>query len=137
MLGGEVAGEVLHHVVAFVELEVLTAMADSAEAVAELLVLGIGKGGTDFVGLPPCVGLERAAGIEAEHMEQVVQKLEQHAAVPLAVEAVGTADIAHTVDTAGCRGCSQGNAAGNTVGTGAAAGTARLFEFGEQLLDLD
>jgi len=122
---------------ASVDFEVLNAIADSAEAVAEL-VPGVEDGGTDSgAGLAPCVGAVRAAGTGAEHMKPVVQALEQHFVLPLAFEVVCTAGIGHTVDTAECRGCSQGNAAGNTVGTGAAAGTAQLFEFGEQLLDLD
>lgn len=117
-----------------VDFEVLNSMVDAAEAVAEQLVLGLEDDGT---GLAPCVGAVRAAGIGAEHTEQVAQELEQHFALPLAFEVVCTAGTGHTVDTAECRGCSQGNAAGNTVRTGAAAGTAQLFEFGEQLLDLD
>lgn len=120
--------------VASVEFEALNAMVDSAEAVAEQLVLGVEDSGT---GLAPCVGAVTAAGIEAEHMEQVVQALEQHSVVPLAFEVVCTVGIGHTVDTAGCRDCSQGNAAGSTGGTGAAAGTAQLFEFVVQLLDLE
>lgn len=129
----------MHQLVgASVDFEVLDSMVDSAEAAAEQLVLGLEDDGTDSgTGLAPCVGAVRAAGIGAECMEQVVQELEQHFALPLAFEVVCTAGIGHTVDTAECRGCSQGNAAGNTVRTGAAAGTAQLFEFGEQQLDLD
>ena len=123
---------------ASVEFEALNSAVDSAEAVAEQLVLGLEDDGTDSgTGLAPCVGAARAAGIGAEQMEQVVQELEQHFELPLAFEVVCTAGIGHTVDIAECRGCSQGNSAGNTVRTGAAAGTAQLFEFGEQLLDLD
>lgn len=122
---------------ASVDFEVLNAIVDSAEAAAEL-VLGVEDDGTDSgADLAPCVGVVRAAGIGVEHMEPVDQELEQRSALPLVFEVVCTAGIGHTVDTAECRCCSQGNAAGNTVGTGAVAGTAQLFEFGEQLLDLD
>lgn len=125
--------------VASVEFEVLNAMVDSAEAAAEqLLLLVVEEDGSDSgTGLAPCVGAVAAAGIEAEHMEQVVQELEQHSVVPLAFELVCTVGIGHTVDTAGCRCCSQGNAAGSTAGTGAAAGKDQLFEFAVQLLDLE
>jgi len=123
---------------ASVDFEALNLMLDSAESAAEQLVLGLEDDETDSgTGLAPCVGAVRAAGIGAEHMEQAEQELEQHFGLPLAFEVVCTAGIGHTVDTAECRGCSQGNAAGNTVRTGAAAGTAQLFEFGEQLLDLE
>ena len=123
---------------ASVDFEALNSMLESAESVAEQLVLGLEDDGPDSgTGLAPCVGAARAARIGAEHMEQVVQELEQHFELPLVFEVVCTAGIGHTVDTAECRGCSQGNAAGNTVRTGAAAGTAQLFEFGEQLLDLE
>lgn len=136
MLGGEAAGEVLGFVVASVKFEVLTAIVDFAEA--ELPVLGVGEVAVDFgVGMATHVEVERAAELEAEHMEQVVKELEPHSEVPLAFEVACTAGTGHTVDTAACRGCIQGNAAGSTAGTGAAAGTARLLEFGEQLLDLD
>lgn len=62
MLGAHVAGEVLGFVIASVELEVLTAMVDYAEAVAELLVLGVAEGQTDFGnGMAAYIGVERAA----------------------------------------------------------------------------
>uniref|UniRef100_J3NBH4 Uncharacterized protein n=1 Tax=Oryza brachyantha TaxID=4533 RepID=J3NBH4_ORYBR len=59
--GVEAVGEVLGFVVVAVEFvfEVLIAMADAAETVAELLVLGVGEGGADSeVGMAPCVGVD-------------------------------------------------------------------------------
>lgn len=61
-------------------------------------------------------------------MEQMVQELEPHSGAPLAFEVVHTADTVHTVDSAACRDCILGNVAGST---------ARLLEFGDQLLVLD
>lgn len=80
------------------------------------------------------MGFVRAALIESEHMEKIVQDLEQHSVLPLAFECA--AGIDHGVHTSECS-CNQGIAACSTVHTGASAGTAQLFELGEQLLDLD
>ena len=88
---------------ASVDFETLNSTVDSAEAVAEQLVLGLEDDGTDSgTGLAPCVGAARAAGIGAEQMEQVVQELEQHFELPLAFEVVCT-DHHNTNDSIG--GC--------------------------------
>lgn len=138
VLGGEAPGEVHGFVVASVEFEVLTAMVDYAEGVAELLVLALAEGRSDFgYGMAPYVGAERAAELEVGHTKQIAQEFELHSGVPLVSECVCTADTVHTVDTAACRDCVLGNVAGSTAGNGVAAGTAQLLEFEDQLLALD
>lgn len=88
-------------------------------------------------GVASCIGAEWIA-LADEHMKQIVQILEACFGMALAFEVVCMADtpagIVHTVDIAGCKGCTQGTAADSTVSIGsavAAAGTtAQLLEFG-------
>jgi hypothetical protein len=162
VLGEQTLGELLDFVVAVVELEGLGELVDeaatdlqvledredgpdcgvgieldAAEAVDDLSMVGAG---TDFgVEIASCTVTGWTA-LGAEHTKQVVQILASCSGTVLAMEVVDIADtpagIGHTVDTAACKGCFQGAAAGSTVSIGAAVAgkSAELLEFVKQNL---
>jgi hypothetical protein len=162
VLGEQTLGELLDFVVAVVELEGLGELVDeaatdlqvledredgpdcgvgieldAAEAVDDLSMVGAG---TDFgVEIASCTVTGWIA-LGAEHTKQVVQILASCSGTVLAMEVADIADtpagIGHTVDTAACKGCFQGAAAGSTVSIGAAVAgkSAELLEFVKQNL---
>jgi hypothetical protein len=162
VLGEQTLGELLDFVVAVVELEGLGELVD--EAATDLQVLEDREDGPDFgvgieldaaealddlsmVGAGADFGVEIASctvtgwtALGAEHTKQVVQILASCSGTLLAMEVADIADtpagIGHTVDTAACKGCFQGAAAGSTVSIGAAVAgkSAELLEFVKQNL---